>query len=100
MFFGDGTLEKPKVHLRVCSAGDNQKNLSQFRFKDQSLICNVCQTRTFSLREAVEHWKLQQCTLPLNSDNSENFLQGVELKPELLENKILKNNIHQSDNGP
>ena len=101
MFFGDGTLEKPKVHLRVCSAGDNTKTLSQFRFKDQSLICNVCQTRTFSLREAVEHWKLQQCTphLPLNNDNSGHIVQGVELRPELLEKKVLKNNINHSENG-
>ena len=80
MNFGDGTREKPRINLKICE--DINKNLSQFKFQDKSLICNVCQERFFTLNDALIHWRETQCSEKIQ-ENPDCEDDTVELRPEI-----------------
>ena len=83
MFFGAGTVERPSVKLVVSS--DTHRKLSQFRYKQNTLTCNVCQTSTLSLREALAHWRQTDCSSNIDNNNPQSQAgQCFDLRPDLL----------------
>ena len=97
MFFGEGTVERPSVKLVVSS--DTHRKLSQFRYKQNTLTCNVCQTTTLSLREALAHWRQTDCASNIDNNNPQSQAgQCFDLWPDLLlksEAKDFINDINQ-----
>ena len=94
MNFGDGTREKPRINLRICE--NINKNISQFKFQDKSLICNVCQERFFSLNDALIHWRETKCSEKVQ-EKPDCEDDTVELRPEIFNKTVLFAPVSKSD---